>query len=175
MPYFVTVGARTLRVDLDPEGVQVEGVAVFADMAHVVGTDLRSLLLDGESHRVLATRLDDGRWDLHLRGRRFVAEAIDERTRAIREMAAASAGSAGPRPIRAPMPGLVVQLEVSVGDRLEAGQGVAIVEAMKMENELKAEAPGVVTHIHVQPGQAVEKDQVLIELRALGDAMEGAS
>jgi pyruvate carboxylase subunit B len=73
------------------------------------------------------------------------------------------------------MPGLLVQLEVAIGDRVEAGQGVAIVEAMKMENELKAEAPGVVARIHVRPGQAVEKDQVLIELHAPADAEEGAT
>ncbi len=175
MLYFVSVGERTLRVDLGPEGVNVDGVAVSADLAHVAGTDLSSLLLDGGSYRVLATRLEDGRWELHLRGRRFVAEAIDERTRAIREMAAVSAGPVGPRPIRAPMPGLVVQLEVAVGDRVEAGQGVAIVEAMKMENELRAEAPGVVRHIHVRAGQAVEKDQILIELQGPADAGEGAS
>jgi biotin carboxyl carrier protein len=175
MRWFVTVGERTLQVVLGPEGIEVDGVAVSADLAHVEGTDLRSLLLDGKSYRILATRREDGRWDLHLRGRRYVAEALDERTRAIREMAGTSAVPSGPRPIRAPMPGLVVKVEVAVGDRVEAGQGVAIVEAMKMENELRAEAPGVVAHIHVAPGQAVEKDQILIDLQAPADAGEGAS
>lgn len=175
MRYFVTVGGRTLQVDLGAEGVTVDGVAVSADLAHVEGTDLRSLLLDGRSHRILATRREDGRWELHLRGRRHVVEAVDERTRSLREMTGAAGGPAGPRPIRAPMPGLVVKVEVEVGDRVEAGQGVAIVEAMKMENELKAEAPGVVANIHVSPGQAVEKDQILIDLRAPDAEREGAS
>jgi len=175
MRWFVTVGERTLQVELGPEGIDVDGVAVSADMARVEGTDLRSLLLDGRSHRILATRREDGRWAIHLRGRRYAAEAVDERTRAIREMAGASAVASGPRPIRAPMPGLVVKVEVAVGDRVEAGQGVAIVEAMKMENELRAEAPGVVAYIHVAPGQAVEKDQILIDLQAPADAGEGAS
>jgi pyruvate carboxylase subunit B len=62
------------------------------------------------------------------------------------------------------MPGLVVKLEVDEGDTVEAGQGVVIVEAMKMENELKAEAAGVVSCIHVAAGEAVEQDQVLIDL-----------
>ncbi|MHB1193768.1 MAG: acyl-CoA carboxylase biotin carboxyl carrier protein subunit [Longimicrobiales bacterium] len=175
MRYFVAVGGRTLQVQLGPEGAEVDGVAVSADLARVEGTDTLSLLLDGESYRVLAKRLDDGFWELHLRGRRFAVEAVDERTRTIRDMAGASAAPTGPRPIRAPMPGLLVQIEVAVGDRVEAGQGVAIVEAMKMENELKAEAPGVVARIHVRPGQAVEKDQVLIELQAPADAEEGAT
>jgi pyruvate carboxylase subunit B len=63
------------------------------------------------------------------------------------------------------MPGLVVRVEVAEGQSVTAGQGVVIMEAMKMENELKAEAAGVVGKILVQPGQAVEKGAVLIEFR----------
>lgn len=172
MLYFVTVGERTFRVELGPEGVSVDGAPVTTDLAHVEGTELRSLLLDGTSFRLLAARQERGTWELHLRGRRYAAEAVDERTRAIREMTGASGGPTGPRPIRAPMPGLVVKVDVEVGDRIEAGQGVVIVEAMKMENELKAEAPGVVAHIHVRPGQVVEKDQALIDLTAPPDGAE---
>ncbi len=175
MRWFVNVGGRTVEVDLGAEGVEVDGAPVSPDLAHVEGTDLRSLIVDGVSHRILAERRQDGRWEIHLRGRRWDAEAVDERTRAIREMAAGSGVPQGPRPIRAPMPGLVVKIEVEVGDAVEAGQGVAIVEAMKMENELRAEAPGVVARIHVSPGQAVEKDQVLIDLRSRAAAGEGAS
>jgi pyruvate carboxylase subunit B len=61
------------------------------------------------------------------------------------------------------MPGLVVRVEVGVGDTVRAGQGVLIMEAMKMENELKADAPGVVSRILAESGQAVEKGAVLIE------------
>jgi pyruvate carboxylase subunit B len=67
------------------------------------------------------------------------------------------------------MPGLVVKVEVQEGDEVVAGQGVAIVEAMKMENELKTESAGVVSRVHVSPGEAVEKDQILIELEAQAD------
>jgi biotin carboxyl carrier protein len=68
------------------------------------------------------------------------------------------------------MPGMVVKIEVAEGDRVEAGQGVAIVEAMKMENELRAGGPGVVARIHVREGDAVEKDQVLVDLAPLEPA-----
>ena len=64
------------------------------------------------------------------------------------------------------MPGLVVKVEVAEGDAVHPGQGLLIVEAMKMENELKAEAAGFVARIHVGPGEAVEKDQVLIDFAA---------
>jgi pyruvate carboxylase subunit B len=173
MKYFVTVGGSTVEVELGSGGITVDGVEVSGALAHLEGTHLRSLLLDGASHPILAHRRDGGTWDLHIRGRRLTAEAIDERTHTIRAMTGEGAGPSGPRPIRAPMPGLVVKVEVGVGDRVEAGQGVVIMEAMKMENELKAETAGVVALIHVAPGQAVEKDQVLIDLEAPDDGHGG--
>ena len=66
--------------------------------------------------------------------------------------------------ILAPMPGLVLKVEVEVGQAVRAGQGVVVVEAMKMENELKAPADGVVASIAVQPGQTVDKGATLIVL-----------
>jgi pyruvate carboxylase subunit B len=163
MRYHVTVAGRVFEVDLGPEGTTVDGTSVVADVADVEGTDVRSLLLDGNSYRLLAERTAQGVWDIHLRGHRLSAEAVDERTHTIREMTGAGAAPAGPRPVRAPMPGLVVKVEVQEGDHVEVGQGMVIVEAMKMENELRAEHAGVVARIHVAPGQAVEKDQILID------------
>jgi biotin carboxyl carrier protein len=64
------------------------------------------------------------------------------------------------------MPGLVLRLEVSVGATVRAGQGLIVLEAMKMENEIKAGLAGVVKAIHVAPGQAVEKGAPLVELEA---------
>jgi biotin carboxyl carrier protein len=62
------------------------------------------------------------------------------------------------------MPGMIVRLHVKVGDQVEAGQPVVVMEAMKMENELRAQAAGTVKAIHAQPGKAVEKGTVLVEL-----------
>ena len=164
MRYFVEMGDRTFQVHLGPESVQVDGTAVDADLVHVEGTNVRHLLLDGASHRMVARRLDDASWEIHLKSRLVKAEAVDERTRVIREMTGTGSGPKGPRPVRAPMPGLVVKVEVEEGDTVVEGQGVAIVEAMKMENELKAESSAVVKKIHVSPGDTVDKDDVLIEL-----------
>ncbi|MFM2268154.1 MAG: hypothetical protein RL757_1595 [Bacteroidota bacterium] len=65
--------------------------------------------------------------------------------------------------IKAPMPGLVLEISVSVGQNVEKGDKIAILEAMKMENVLKATGEGIVKNIVVEKGQAVEKGQVLIE------------
>jgi len=175
MRYYVDVAGRTFEVELGPEGVTLDGEPLDTDLAQVAGTGLRSLVLNGESYRLLAQRNGGGLWDLHLRGHRYRAEAVDERTRVIREMTGGTTVPDGPRPVRAPMPGLVVKVQVEEGDRVEAGRGLVIVEAMKMENELKAEADGVVARIHVEPGQAVEKDQILIDLAAADGAPTGAA
>ena len=164
MRYFVTIRETTFEVDIDESGVRVGGQPVEVSALQVAGTDVRSLLLDGESHRVVARPSGKGQWSLHLRGAHERAEVLDAHTKTIREMAAARAGPIGPQALRAPMPGLVVKVEVSEGDLVEGGTGLLIVEAMKMENELSAEAPARVGAIHVVAGQAVEKDQILMDM-----------
>ena len=65
------------------------------------------------------------------------------------------------------MPGLVVRVNVAVGDTVVAGQGLVVVEAMKMENELRAATAGIVVGIRAEAGTAVEKGAILVELAAL--------
>ena len=167
MRYFVTVDGRSYDVELQGEAVIIDGQQLSAEMQQVAGTLLRRLSINGAMHRVIAfpgeTR---GQWHLHLEGERLTADVVDERTRAIRAMTARTARAQGPRPVRAPMPGMVVRVQVAVGDQVEAGQGVVIMEAMKMENELKADAAGVVSKLLVQEGTAVEKGAVLVEFAA---------
>jgi pyruvate carboxylase subunit B len=125
---------------------------------------LRRLSLEGKSYRVVALPGEArGGWDLQLGGERIRVDVVDERTRTIRAMTARNNGPQGPKPVRAPMPGMVVRVEVEPGQHVGAGQGVVIIEAMKMENELKADAAGVVSKVLVTAGTAVEKGAVLIE------------
>ena len=164
MRYYVTIRGNTFEVDIDDDGVRVDGEFVEVSALQVTGTDVHSFLLDGESHRIVARRSGRGEWDLHLRGRHEQAEVLDEHTRTIREMSPARAGPLGPKAVRAPMPGLVVQVEVEEGDLVEVGTGLLIVEAMKMENELSADAPARVGVVHVAAGQAVERGQLLMDM-----------
>ncbi|MSR36692.1 MAG: acetyl-CoA carboxylase biotin carboxyl carrier protein subunit [Gemmatimonadetes bacterium] len=166
MRYHVTIAGRTVEVELAPEGVRVDGEPVVVELRSIPDGPVRSLLLDGASHRLVARAAGRGRWELQVQGQRLAAEVLDERTRAIRELTGAAAVPTGPKPVRAPMPGLVVRVEVAVGDLVQLGQGLVIVEAMKMENELRAETAGRVTAVHIAAGEAVERDQVLIDLAA---------
>lgn len=166
MRYYVTLEDRTFEVDLTGEVPRVDGREVDAGLSRVPGTPTRLMLVDGRSHTLVARRDETDGWDLYLDGERFNADVVDERTRAIREMTGQAEGDTGPRPVRAPMPGLVVRVDVAEGDRVAAGQSVVIVEAMKMENDLKAGSAGRVSRIHVAAGEAVDKGAVLVEFEA---------
>jgi pyruvate carboxylase subunit B len=164
--YHVSIGDRSFEVDVGPDSVRVDGRPVEAALYHAEGSPLRALHLNGATHPVVARRTARGRWRLRLRAKALDLDVVDQRTKAIRELAGAGAGPAGPRPVVAPMPGMVLKVEVKEGDDVREGQGVVIVEAMKMENELRAAGAGRVVRVHVKEGEAVEKDQVLVELAA---------
>jgi biotin carboxyl carrier protein len=164
MRYFVTIAGRDVEVDLTGATPVVDGTPVDAHLTVLPGTDTRHLLLDGRSYALTAAPdARRGRWHIGVGAERFTADAVDERTRAIREMTGATADVAD-KTVVAPMPGLVVKVEVEVGQAVKAGQGVIVVEAMKMENELKAPSDGVVAKIEVQPGQTVDKGATLLVL-----------
>ena len=169
MRYYVTIEGRTLEVDLTGEVPAVDGTPMPSEMARIPGTPTRHLLADGRSHTLVARREGRHEWDIHLDGERYAMEVLDERTRAIREMTGQGAAALGPKPVRAPMPGLVVRVNVAVGDAVEAGQSMVIIEARKMENDLQAESDGRVARIAVEPGEPVEKGAVLVELEAEDD------
>src|SRR5690606_10751611 len=123
-----------------------------------------SLRLDGRSYALDVERGGlRGAWEVSVSGRSYTVTAMDERARAIRDLTG-SHETETVRTVTAPMPGLVVRVEVQVGEAVRAGQGVVIVEAMKMENELKAPGDGVVARIEVVAGQTVEKGAVLLVL-----------
>jgi biotin carboxyl carrier protein len=97
-----------------------------------------------------------------VRGEQFAITAIDERRKNLRTAAGAGATSDGA--IRSPMPGKVVKILVAKGAKVTRGQGVAVVEAMKMENELSSPRDGVVKEIAVSEGQPVEGGALLLTL-----------
>jgi len=165
MRYFVRIEGEDHEVLLDGEGVHIDGDDVAAQVAVIEGTPVHMVSLGSEMHRVIVHRgRSRGSYTLWLDGYRFEVEALDERTRTIRDLAGTKAGPSGPAPLVAPMPGLVVRVNVQAGDQVQAGQGLVVMEAMKMENELRAAAAGRVRAVLATPGTAVEKGTLLIEL-----------
>lgn len=165
MKYFVKVGDEELEVLIAGDAVTVNGETHRASLVSVAGTPVSVLRIGDEVCRVVSRTAESrGRYTLWLDGFRFETEALDERARAIRELTGAAAAAAGPAPLVAPMPGMIVRVQAQVGDQVQPGQGLVVMEAMKMENELRATSAGTIRAVLVQPGTAVEKGAVLLEL-----------
>jgi pyruvate carboxylase subunit B len=159
------VNGERIEVTLDADGIRVDGEAVAAQVEAVGGTPIHLLTIGQTQHRIAVVRGGTrGRYRLWTDGHRFEVEALDERRRAIQDLTGAGGAARGPSPLVAPMPGLVVRIEVNPGDLVEAGQPLVVMEAMKMENELRSTGPGTVSAVRVQTGQAVEKGAILVEL-----------
>ncbi len=166
MRYVVSVNGEDHAITLGGGGISHAGTPVAAHLEGArAGTPIRLLTLDGKVHSVLARRQDGrGRYTLWIDGYRYEVEALDERTRAIRALSIDREKAAGPAPLVAPMPGLVVRISVQAGDAVSAGQPLVSIEAMKMENELRSKSAGTVKAIRVSAGTAVEKGTILVEL-----------
>jgi biotin carboxyl carrier protein len=159
--YQVRVGNRSIEVEIDGARIRCGGAEYDAELRSVPGTPLR-LLISGDSSRLYAMDFTGDRWEVQERGERHLIEVVDERTAHIRSLVGTGAAAGGPTALRAPMPGLVVRVPVNPGERVTAGASLVVLEAMKMENELKAAADGVVEAVAVAPGQVVEKGQILL-------------
>jgi biotin carboxyl carrier protein len=165
--YIVRLAGRAVKHDVVvvADAVNVDGELVTGRVVEVEGTPVRMVTIGDSVHRVVVRRgAARGEYTFWVDGHRFDAEALDERTAAIRELSKLSAKAAGPAPLLAPMPGLIVRINVAAGDTIARGQGLVVMEAMKMENELRASAAGVVKRVAVTTGTAVEKGTVLIEM-----------
>ena len=158
------IGDRTLDVSLEDGQLTVNGEAVEVSFQSI-RKGYVSLIVDGKSVPVSVEPADDGTYGVTIAGRRTQVRVKDERALLMEEFGLEDDGAAGGE-VRAPMPGLVLDVLVEVGDAVETDQGLLVLEAMKMENELKAPATGTVAAIHAASGDAVEKNALLIEIEA---------
>ena len=170
MRYHVTIGARTHLIDVEGGAVTVDGERLETHWDQIPGTPLVHLLLGKESWTVACQQLDDTgpprRWAMGAAGERFEVDVQDDRAKQIEALTGQGRRPAASGVVKAPMPGLVVRVEVSAGQEVEAGAPLVVVEAMKMENELRAPRRGVVAQIHVTAGDRVEKGAALVTLSA---------
>lgn len=168
MKYHVSVGETTVELEVDGDTIRIGDRVVKATIHRIPGTPLVHLMMGGAPGVFSLEGRGRGMWRLHDRGEDLDVEVLDERTRHIRSLLGAGKAPAGPSRIVAPMPGLVLRVQVAVGDQVGTGDGLVVLEAMKMENEIKARAPAVVARVLVTPGQAVEKGAPLVEFEAPG-------
>src|SRR5713101_7946958 len=157
-----TSGEKKRLVELERHAsgwrVKLDGQPVAVDAAEISPNTL-SILLDGQSFEITVTPSPDGKLQLHTGTREFIAEVIDPRAWSGRRHSAVEAE--GRQQIVAPMPGKVVRLLVKAGDSVEAGQGLLVMETMKMQNEIRSPKSGVVERLLAEEGQAVNAGEVL--------------
>src|SRR5215468_12786284 len=160
MIYDIQVDGKSFRLELNRvDGrweSRMDGREVVID-AVLARRDVLSILIDGKAYEVKRERTAT---DMHLwvGPRRYGVQLRDPRS--LRGRAAADDGK-GPRKLIAPMPGKVVRVLLKEGSQVEAGQGVVVVEAMKMQNEIKSPKSGVVRKIVASEGAAVNVGDVL--------------
>jgi acetyl/propionyl-CoA carboxylase alpha subunit len=164
--YTVILDGQSVEVQIDGDRVTVAGQVYAVSLGAIAGTPLRQLLLDGRPSTLAIESLGRGRWALAPGGERWEVEVLDERARHIQSLSGGADRPPVSPVLKAPMPGLVLRVHVAPGQQVVAGAGLVVLEAMKMENELKATASAVVRAVRVKPGEAVDKGQILVEFEA---------
>jgi biotin carboxyl carrier protein len=158
----VHIGAKTRIVEFERNAdhwrVTLDGQPLDADAVEIAPNTF-SILLRGQSHEIRVTPSPSGMLTLQTGLEEFTAEVLDPRAWSGRRHGALEAE--GRQQVVAPMPGKVVRLLVKAGDTVEAGQGLLVVEAMKMQNEIRSPKSGTVEQVLVAEGQAVNSGEVL--------------
>jgi biotin carboxyl carrier protein len=145
----------SMKITIDGRSYRVETVAA--------GTVMRSLVIDGQQVEVGLRSRGDGRFEVTGERGSEVVEVLNPLTVLAEKTHGLEAGR-GAEKVSAYMPGRVVDILVSPGEQVATGQGILVLEAMKMENEIQAGREGVVRNIFVATGQAVEAGDSLYEI-----------
>ncbi len=156
------VGDRSFDLVFDDGRLLLDGQPVAYTFEQV--TDgYYTLLLDGKSYPVVLVAGADGQVRAYLDGRPFDVQVKDKRALLMERFGLQDAAAAAQRTVRAPMPGLVLRVLVEPGRHVHPGDGLVVLEAMKMENELRAQTEGVIRSVHVTAGEGVGKNALLLE------------
>ena len=165
MKYNVRAGESKFEVEVDRKGaIRLAGAPLDADLQPSADPTLYSLIL---GHRSYELRIEpcDGGYRVRIHGVTYDVAVEDERAHLLAGVRSLTAGGgSGELVIKSPMPGLVIDVAVKVGDVVEAGQTLVVVESMKMHNELRAPRAGTVRAIRVETGAKVAQNTILLTL-----------
>lgn len=167
MKYRVEVGPHKFEIVIDGDSVVVDGLEVTAELHDKRGIGVKELVLGNRSLVLAFEPADDG-WIVQREGVVVDVVVQDERDRLLRRFDTSTSSASKGGQVKAPMPGLVLRLNVEEGEAVTKGQGLLVLEAMKMENEIKSPVAGKVSSVGVTTGQAVDKGTLLIEVVAEG-------
>lgn len=163
MKYEVLIDGHSYHVELERGNTGYECLVddePFPLNVVMTARDVLSIIHEGRHYEAKREYSLLGETHIIVGSERFSAEVRDPRS--LRSRRAAAGAEAGPAKILAPMPGKIVRVIAAEGDEVEAGQGLVVVEAMKMQNEIKATKKGKVTKVGVKEGSAVNAGDLLV-------------
>ena len=164
MKYVTTIGDEQFTIDINHAGqVTMDGEIINLDMLQMMDTTMYSMIIDGQSHDV-RIKESDGFYEVQLSGEIFEVVVEDERTRRLAGLKGSAGAATGEIVIKAPMPGVVIEVLVTKGQQVEKGDLVLILESMKMQNEFKAPRAGEIHMIRVAPGDKVDQNAVMLSI-----------
>ncbi len=167
MKYYVGVNGEEIEIELEEQGdhlVARLGEETLTLDLRQVQPALYSLLVENRSHELLIEE-QEGVYTVLIDGELFHVSVQDEWARRLASIQRKQGTAAGDLAVKAPMPGVVIDVLVAPGQTVTAGQGLVILAAMKMENEIRAPRDGTVKTVSVERGQTVEHGQTLVVLR----------
>ena len=164
MKYYATVDDRTFEIEVNQLGeLCIDGECAEVDFQSIGGTSVYSILLGNVSYEGLVEARDNC-YEVLVQGTLYRVDVQDERMRRLAEAAQGFAPPSGEITIKAPMPGLIVDVPAQEGQTITAGSVLVILESMKMENEIKAPRAGIVSQVRVQSGQSVDQHETLVAI-----------
>lgn len=165
MRYITTIRDQEFTVEiLGPRQVSVNGTVYDVDFQSISGQPVFSLLVNGGSYQAAVFPGEDDTLQVLMRGTLYVTNVEDEREKRLKSAGGTGAAVSGEFVLRAPMPGLIVKVPVAEGQEVKKGDVLAVLESMKMQNELKSPRDGKVVRIQVKPGDSVEQRHTLLSV-----------
>lgn len=166
MKYVAVIGSERYEIEIDNDGqILVNGEPRDVDFLNLGGS-LYSIITENKSLEAVIDD-DESKIAVMMDGQLFETQVLDERAMLLVQRRGGLGGGSGE--VNAPMPGLIVMAAVAVGDKVEQGDTLIILESMKMQNELRSPIAGAVKAIHAAAGQAVDKGDLLAEIAPLPD------
>jgi biotin carboxyl carrier protein len=158
------VNNKTFEIDQNDQSITVNGSDFQWDI-NKVSDGYFHIIHQGKSYRseVIKSDLDSKTISFKINGRIYSVELKDKFDLLLEKMGMSQSAVQKVNSIKAPMPGLIIDLKISAGSIVKQGDPLLILEAMKMENILKSPGDGVIKNVRIKKGDNVEKGQVLIE------------
>jgi biotin carboxyl carrier protein len=162
--YTASVNGKKLEIIPDGDSLVIGGNPLEWDIVQI-SEGYYHILYQQKGYRAELVKTDPvtKTFILKINGHILTVELKDKFDLLLEKMGMNSAASSRVNNIKAPMPGLIIDLKIKPGDRVNQGDQLLILEAMKMENIIKSPGDGVVKNVKVKKGDSVEKGQVLIE------------